>query len=176
MEAPGRHKWYGYAFLKIITNNANANIFADFDLLPKSSPPCPFVMGQVVLVQLQSTITLEEFTESSDGDPTFIHDPSLTTPEWQNPARPAVILGSRWNEYRRMYQFSAACLSRWDEDDPPAGVVSAPIHPTPNEHYSGAPIEWPWSNTSCYMIKNLARFHCLPSQVCIISRHSWTEL
>ena len=46
-----------------------------------------------MLVQLQSALSIEGYMEGSDGDPAFIHDPSLTTSGWQNSMLPAVVLG-----------------------------------------------------------------------------------
>ena len=53
--------------------------FVDVNTRPETAPEPPIARRQVVLVQLQSALTLEGYTESSEGDPTFIHDPSITT-------------------------------------------------------------------------------------------------
>ena len=152
--------------------------FVDVNTRPETAPEPPIARGQVVLVQLQSALTLEGYTESSEGDPTFIHDPSITTAEWQNPMRPAVVLGVRWDGGKRLYRFSVAALSRWEEGGDPAETLYMPIRPILDESHSGVqPVhtQWPWGDTYCYAFKNPAIFYCLPSQVCSPSYPSLEE-
>ena len=105
------------------------------------------------------------------GDPAFIHDPSLTTSEWQNSILPAVVLSVAWNKSKRMYKFNAAVLSRWDEGEHPTETPCLPIRPVRDESPSSVGsvhARWPWSDTFCYVFKRRILFHCLPSQVCIL--------
>ena len=135
----------------------------------------PIEEGQIVLVQLQSALSIEGYMEGSDGDPAFIHDPSLTTSEWQNSILPAVVLSIAWNKSKRMYKFNAAVLSRWDEGEHPTETPCLPIRPVRDKSHSSVGsvhARWPWSDTFCYVFKRRILFHCLPSQVCFLLRSS----
>ncbi|KAK7696299.1 hypothetical protein QCA50_000953 [Cerrena zonata] len=140
------------------------------DIYPWDSPapPAPIEQGQIVLIQLLSAVSLEGYAESSDGDLSFIHDPSLKTSEWQSLAIPAVVTRVSWEN--GVYRFTAVAIAQWKEGCHPATMPSVPIvgpHSQYNDSQStqiSTQPAWPWDNMFCYAFKHPARFCCLPSQ------------
>ena len=47
-------------------------------------PPPPIERGDVIQVRLLSALSIEEYVENDNANPSFIHDPSFKSSEWQN--------------------------------------------------------------------------------------------
>ncbi|KAK7685976.1 hypothetical protein QCA50_010786 [Cerrena zonata] len=134
------------------------------------APPPPIERGQIVLVQFLSTVTVEEYTEDADGNPSYIHDPSLTSSEWQTRARPAIVLGVKWDDWARVYHFSVVAIAQWTAGCGSSTTLNVPIvtvksasHASQTETITTTP-PWPLENTFCYAFQRPVRFCCLPSQ------------
>ena len=135
-------------------------------------PPTPIKRGDVVQIRLLSALSIEEYVENNNANPSFIHDPSFKSSEWQNSALPAIVLSVYWNAEYRLYLVSVVAIAQWEEGYiPPNAVLSFPIlsaepdiHTPHIERISTQPT-WPWKNSFCYAFQRYARFYCLPSQV-----------
>ena len=135
-------------------------------------PPPPIERGDIVQIRLLSALSIEEYVENDIGNPSFIHDPSFKSSEWQNSALPAIVLNVYWNAEYRLYLVSVVAIAQWEEGSAlPSTLPSIPIlsaepdiHTPHIERISTQPT-WPWKDTFCYAFQRPAYFYLLPSQV-----------
>ena len=162
------------AFINMLPADNNSSSHAEeYNHRDAPPPPQPLEQGQIILVRLLSAISIEEFAENGGGDPSFIHDPSLKSPEWETSVLPAVVLRVNWDEQYRVYHFAVAAIAQWGENSLlPQTTLCVPIisaqpsNHTPQIKQISTYPPWPWKNCFFYTFKRPARFCCLPSQVC----------
>ena len=135
-------------------------------------PPTPIKIGDVVQIRLLSALSIEEYVENNNANPSFIHDPSFKSSEWQNSARPAIVLSVYWNAEYRLYLVSVVAIAQWEEGSAlPSTLPSIPILSAEPDIYAphieriSTQPTWPWKDTFCYAFQRPAYFYLLPSQV-----------
>ncbi|KZT03985.1 uncharacterized protein LAESUDRAFT_658820, partial [Laetiporus sulphureus 93-53] len=103
----------------------------------------------------------------------YIHDPSLMSPEWSAPPRLALVLDVGWDERVRLHRFTAVAIGQRRQGAAAAESDNAPSVPIAGPSRGGAappPLaisvtpEWPLEHSYCYVFKRPAVFYCLPSQ------------
>ena len=55
-------------------------------------PSPPIERGDIVQIRLLSALSIEEYVENNNANPSFIHDPSFKSSDWYNSALPAIVL------------------------------------------------------------------------------------
>ncbi|KAG8738672.1 hypothetical protein FRC10_006619 [Ceratobasidium sp. 414] len=138
-----------------------------------SSPPVE--AGQIVLVQLNSSVTGEGRSIQAGHERSYVPNPCFDSLEWLAPRRPAVVTGIRWDKRMDTWSFTAVAIARRHDE---AGAVSPAMVPilsavsipldSPQVTVFAQP-DWPLENAYCYAFRRPTKFYCLPTQECVPS-------
>jgi hypothetical protein len=142
-----------------------------FYLVPIVQPQAPIKVGQVVLVQLLSATTAENYSAQAGHEISYVHDPSLEMADWSAPQRPALVLKVEWDDRARLYRFTAVAISRRQGQAESPHKWSIPIT-SPNSGETSVSEcalsikpTWPLEDSHCYTFMQPSLFYCLPTQV-----------
>ena len=127
---------------------------------------CPVDVGQLVHVQIVPRTSIEGYSMQA-VDPSYWHDPSLSSDEWRTFARPAIVINSAFDQSSSLYKILVVSLGR---GIPAEGTHILPVS-TPLSVQGGAVVPepaWPMPETYCYAFPRATWFYCLPGQVWIV--------
>lgn len=136
-------------------------------------PQPPVEVGQIVLVQLLSAITVEKYSARAGHETSYIRDQSLESSEWWTPRRPALVIKVEWDDRARLYHFTAVAISRRQADAKLPHFRSVPIASPVSKRSSKSEdsivVNPPWllEDSCCYAFIGPSTFYCIPSQVSV---------
>lgn len=145
-----------------------ANDSADQSQSKSADPPSPFTVGQVVRVRVAAQPTIEGHSTQISLGPSYMHDPSLSCPEWSNPQRLAVVLEVGREAQTGLHTFVAVSIGAGGSDGPKLPIVGSGASPPSGSSVSTTPA-WPLDDSCCYVFQRPFHFICVPSNVCLRS-------
>ncbi|CAE6484387.1 unnamed protein product, partial [Rhizoctonia solani] len=138
---------------------------------PAASPEPPVEVGQIVLVKLDASISIDGYSMREGLESSYISDPMIDGPEWSTACRPAVVVRVEWNKWVKKYRFLAIPISRGtDRDEDENGSTRVISIATTNAITSGTvpgihtEPEWPLEDCYFHVFRRPTKFYCLPSQ------------
>lgn len=126
----------------------------------------PVEVGQVVYVQIISQTSIEGYSMQA-GDPSYWNDPTLSSEEWRNPARPAIVIDSSFDKPSSLYKIRVVSLGRGTPANNTINLAVSALPPSPVLEGDAIVPEpsWPMSDVYCYAFPRATWFYCLPGQV-----------
>ncbi|CAE6460950.1 unnamed protein product [Rhizoctonia solani] len=136
-----------------------------------ASPEPPVQVGQIVLVKLDSSISIDGYSMREGHESSYISDPMIDGPEWSTACRPAVVAQVEWSKWAKKYRFLAIPISRGtdrDEDEdgstPVISIATANAITSSTVPRIHTEPEWPLEDFYFHVFRRPAMFYCLPLQ------------
>ncbi|CAE6484363.1 unnamed protein product [Rhizoctonia solani] len=131
----------------------------------------PVEVGQIVLVKLDASISIDGYSMREGHESSYISDPTIDGPEWSTACRPAVVVRVEWDKWAKKYSFLAIPISRRtdpDEDEdrstPVISIAIANAITSSMDPRIRTEPEWPLEDCYFHVFRRPTMFYCLPSQ------------
>ncbi|KAF8595250.1 kinase-like protein [Ceratobasidium sp. AG-I] len=134
-------------------------------------PPPPVEVGQLVVAQVMSAVSIEGYSAQAGHEESYIHDTSLTAQEWSTLPKPGVVIEVGWDTQARLYCFTLVAIGRPQQGAGTLDLATVPVLGSGSgdtklgDAIISVEPNWPLEDSYCYAFKNPTRFYCLPSQL-----------